>query len=140
VHPSGLAHVAVVEGSWVRAQRGRARILPNVPGIALCRRRSIPVDGSAAAIPTTGDQLDVPGQPHHQHQNEIITRRGRPGHGMRQPHAKELRKDMVCRFGLEPSPKLHHYYRAVLTFDPELDEMPVLPLPTQLPELLVLPP
>lgn len=38
-----------------------------------------------------------------------------------------LRKDMVRRFGLEPSPKLHHYYQAVLTSDPELDQVPVLP-------------
>lgn len=29
-----------------------------------------------------------------------------------------LYKDMVGRFGLEPSPKLHHYYQAVLTSDP----------------------
>lgn len=48
-----------------------------------------------------------------------------------------LRKDMVGRFGLEPSPKLHRYYQAVLTSDPRLDRMPVLPLPRELP---VLPP
>jgi len=46
-----------------------------------------------------------------------------------------LRKEMVGRFGLEPSPKLHQYYQAVLTSDPELDEMPVLPLPRELPVL-----
>jgi SARP family transcriptional regulator, regulator of embCAB operon len=40
-----------------------------------------------------------------------------------------LRTDMVSEFGLEPSPKLHQYYQAVLTSDPALDEMPVLPLP-----------
>jgi DNA-binding SARP family transcriptional activator len=48
-----------------------------------------------------------------------------------------LRQDMVGRFGLEPSPKLHQYYHAVLTSDPGLDEMPVLPLPREMP---VLPP
>nr|MDT0660597.1 AfsR/SARP family transcriptional regulator [Micromonospora sp. DSM 115978] len=48
-----------------------------------------------------------------------------------------LRKDMVRRFGLEPSPKLHRYYQAVLTSDPKLDRMPVVPLPNELP---VLPP
>lgn len=45
-----------------------------------------------------------------------------------------LRKDMVGRFGLEPSPKLHQYYQAVLASDPGLDQMPVLPLPRDLPE------
>ncbi len=49
-----------------------------------------------------------------------------------------LRKDMVSEFGLEPSPKLHQYYQAVLTSDPALDEMPVLPLPRAA-ELPVLP-
>jgi SARP family transcriptional regulator, regulator of embCAB operon len=43
-----------------------------------------------------------------------------------------LREDMVGSFGLEPSPKLHQYYQAVLTSDPELDEMPVMPLPQEL--------
>lgn len=43
-----------------------------------------------------------------------------------------LREDMVDRFGLEPSPKLHRYYQAVLTSNPGLDEMPVLPLPREL--------
>ncbi|MFC0861597.1 BTAD domain-containing putative transcriptional regulator [Sphaerimonospora cavernae] len=46
-----------------------------------------------------------------------------------------LRKDMVGRFGLEPSPRLHRYYQSVLTSDPELDEMPVRPLPSELPVL-----
>jgi DNA-binding SARP family transcriptional activator len=46
----------------------------------------------------------------------------------------QLRKEMVGRFGLDPSPKLHQYYQAVLAFDPELDEMPVLPLPRELPQ------
>jgi DNA-binding SARP family transcriptional activator len=49
-----------------------------------------------------------------------------------------LRKDMVSKFGLEPSPRLQQYYRAVLTCDPGLDEMPVLPLPRAA-ELPVLP-
>jgi DNA-binding SARP family transcriptional activator len=46
-----------------------------------------------------------------------------------------LRTDMVSKFGLEPSPKLHQCYQAVLTSDPGLDEMAVLPLPraTELP-------
>lgn len=44
-----------------------------------------------------------------------------------------LREDMVGRFGLEPSPKLHQHYQAMLASDPELDEMPVLALPTELP-------
>jgi DNA-binding SARP family transcriptional activator len=43
-----------------------------------------------------------------------------------------LRKDMVGRFGLDPTPKLHHYYRAVLASDSVLNEMPVLPLPSEL--------
>lgn len=38
-----------------------------------------------------------------------------------------LRTDMVGRFGLEPSHKLHHCYQAVLSSDPELDETPALP-------------
>ncbi|MGH3876837.1 MAG: AfsR/SARP family transcriptional regulator [Actinophytocola sp.] len=46
-----------------------------------------------------------------------------------------LRKDMVCTFGLDPSPKLHRYYQAVLTSDPRLDEVSVLPLPKDLPIL-----
>ncbi|MEU8274485.1 AfsR/SARP family transcriptional regulator [Microbispora bryophytorum] len=46
-----------------------------------------------------------------------------------------LRKDMVGRFGLEPSPGLHRYYQAVLTSDPELEEMPARPLPGELPVL-----
>lgn len=45
----------------------------------------------------------------------------------------QLRKDLVGRFGLDPTPKLHHCYQAVLTSDPELNEMPVLPLPSELP-------
>lgn len=48
-----------------------------------------------------------------------------------------LRRDMVSEFGLEPSPKLHQYYQAVLMSDPALDEMPVLPLP-RTPELPML--
>lgn len=46
-----------------------------------------------------------------------------------------LRKDMVGTFGLDPSPKLHQFYQAVLTSDPRLDEMSVLPLPKELPLL-----
>jgi DNA-binding SARP family transcriptional activator len=44
-----------------------------------------------------------------------------------------LRKDMLDEFGLEPSPRLHRYYQAVLTSNPVLDEMPVLPLPAEPP-------
>ncbi|MER5841971.1 AfsR/SARP family transcriptional regulator [Streptomyces prasinus] len=40
-----------------------------------------------------------------------------------------LHKNMVRRFGLDPSPQLHRYYHAVLTSDSELDRMPVLQLP-----------
>ncbi|KAA2262579.1 AfsR/SARP family transcriptional regulator [Solihabitans fulvus] len=50
----------------------------------------------------------------------------------------QLRKDMITEFGVEPSPKLHQYYQAVLTSDPALDRMPVLPLPRSS-ELPVLP-
>jgi DNA-binding SARP family transcriptional activator len=54
----------------------------------------------------------------------------RSGHRARALEAfHRLRRDMVSEFGLEPSPKLHQYYQAVLTSDPALDEMPVLPLP-----------
>jgi DNA-binding SARP family transcriptional activator len=38
-----------------------------------------------------------------------------------------LRGEMIRRFGLEPSPKLHHYYQAVLTCDPKLDELSMSP-------------
>ncbi|MEZ0071240.1 BTAD domain-containing putative transcriptional regulator [Planotetraspora sp. GP83] len=48
---------------------------------------------------------------------------------------RRLREDMVARFGLEPSPKLQRYYHAILTSDPGLDEMPVWPLPSELPAL-----
>ncbi len=44
-----------------------------------------------------------------------------------------LRKDMAGTFGLDPSPRLHWYYHAVLTSDPRLDEVSVLPLPKELP-------
>lgn len=40
-----------------------------------------------------------------------------------------LREEMVGRFGLEPSHRLRQYYQAVLTSDPGLDAMRVLPLP-----------
>jgi SARP family transcriptional regulator, regulator of embCAB operon len=54
----------------------------------------------------------------------------RSGHRTRALRAfHRFRTDLVSEFGLEPSPKLYRYYRAVLTSDPALDEMPVLPLP-----------
>lgn len=54
----------------------------------------------------------------------------RSGHRARALEAfHRLRKDMVDEFGLEPSPKLHRYYEAVLTSDPGLDDLEVLPLP-----------
>jgi len=40
-----------------------------------------------------------------------------------------LRREMVGKFGLEPSPKLQQCYQAVLNSDPLPDRMPVLPLP-----------
>jgi DNA-binding SARP family transcriptional activator len=64
----------------------------------------------------------------------------RSGHRVRALEAfHRLSRDMVNKFGLEPSPKLHELRQAVLTSDPELDEMPVLPLPRSA-ELPVLPP
>jgi DNA-binding SARP family transcriptional activator len=64
-----------------------------------------------------------------------LYRSGHRAHALEAFH--RLRRDMVSELGLEPSPKLHQYYQAVLTSDPGLHEMAVLPLPRGLP---VLPP
>jgi SARP family transcriptional regulator, regulator of embCAB operon len=73
---------------------------------------------------------------HEDLQAQFIVALYRSGYRTRALEAfRRLREDMVGEFGLEPSPRLQQNYQAMLDSDPELDEMPVLPLPTELPVL-----
>ncbi|SER24687.1 AfsR/SARP family transcriptional regulator [Actinokineospora terrae] len=54
----------------------------------------------------------------------------RSGHRIRALEAfHRLRHNMLAEFGLEPSPRLKELHQAVLTLDPVLDRVEVVPLP-----------